>query len=132
LWPALTPAVRAAQVAQRTAPGFWRALGSESAAASAASSDEVVAARRLLGDPALGDMPLMVLTAGRNAMVRPGETAAGAEARHAVWQTMHDEIAALSSRGERRTVDAGHGIPSERPEAVIAAIEEVLVLARGG
>lgn len=39
-------------------------------------------------------------------------------------------FAALSTRGERRSVDAGHGIQLERPEVVIGAIEEVLAKAR--
>ncbi len=44
----------------------------------------------------------------------------------------HAEIAALSTRGERRTIAAGHAIQWEKPEAVIADIEEALALARGG
>lgn len=132
----VSPAIWAACVAQRTSPGFWRALRSESAAANAASSDEVAAARQALGatrsGPSLGDMPLIVLTAGRNAWPRPSETADTAAARHAAWIAMHDEIAALSSRGERRTIDAGHVMTFERPDVVIAAIEEVLALARRG
>jgi len=128
----LTAAMRAARVAQRTSPAFWRALRSESAATYAAdggsaSSDEVAAARR-----SLGDLPLIVLTAGRP-QPRPGETAAATETRRRVWLAMHEEIAALSTRGERRTVEgAGHFIPFERPQAVIAAIQEVLALARAG
>jgi pimeloyl-ACP methyl ester carboxylesterase len=129
--PTLTPALYAAHVAQLTSPGFWRALRSESAAAGGASSDQVAAARRPLGEPPLGDMPLIVLTAGKNLLPRSGETLAAAEARREIWRFMHDEIAALSTRGERRTVaDAGHVIQVEKPEVVIAAIEEVLALAR--
>jgi hypothetical protein len=45
---------------------------------------------------------------------------------------MHDEVAALSTRGVRRTVDSGHSIQMQRPEVVIAAIEEVMALARAG
>jgi pimeloyl-ACP methyl ester carboxylesterase len=128
--PALTPALTAAHVAQRTSPAFWRALRSEAAAADSASSDEIAAARRSLGARPLGDMPLIVLTAGRMAP-RPGEALAGTEARYEVWRALHDEIAALSTRGERRTVaGAGHAIQMERPEAVIAAIEEVIAMAR--
>jgi pimeloyl-ACP methyl ester carboxylesterase len=121
--PQYTPALWEAHVAERTSPGFWRALRSEAAAASTASSDQVTTARR-----PLGHVPLIVLTAGRNALPRPGESPAAAAARHAIWQTMHDEMAALSTRGERRTVDAGHGIPVEKPDAVIAAIEKVLAV----
>jgi hypothetical protein len=43
---------------------------------------------------------------------------------------MHEEIAALSSRGLRRTVDCGHNIPVERPRAVVEAIEQVLAVGR--
>jgi pimeloyl-ACP methyl ester carboxylesterase len=125
--PTLTPAVEAARVAQRTSPGFWRALRSESANMMSATSDEVAAARR-----PLGDMPLIVLTAGR-AVPMPDEAAEALEARRRVWREMHDEIAALSTRGVQRTVeDAGHGIQLDRPDVVIAAIEEVLALARDG
>ena len=123
----LTPAVYAARVTQRTSPGYWRAVRSEAAATNSASSDEVAAARR-----SLGDMPLIVLTRGKDAL-RPGETAETAQARQELWRAMHDEIAALSTRGERRTVEGtGHMIPTERPEAVIAAIEDVLAMARAG
>ncbi len=121
----LTPAVWAACVTQRTSPSYWRAVRSESAASNAASSDEVAAARR-----PLGDIPLIVLTADRNAVPRPPETSAAAAARHAAWRTMHDEIAALSTRGERRSIDAGHMIQVEKPEVVIAAIEQVLSAVR--
>jgi hypothetical protein len=39
----------------------------------------------------------------------------------------------IGARGERRTVEgAGHMIPIERPEVLIAAIEEVLAQARAG
>lgn len=122
----LTPALFAARTALRASPGYWRAVRSESAAAGHASSDQVAAARQALGDRPLGDTPLIVLTAAGNALPRPGETAADAEARHHVWRAMHDEIAALSTRGERRTVDAGHAIPLERPDAVVEAVEAVL------
>ena len=54
-----------------------------------------------------------------------------AEAWREVLCSMHDEFAALSTRGVRRTVDAGHGIQIEKPEIVIGAIEEVLALTRG-
>lgn len=128
--PAPTPALWAAQVVQRTSPEYWRALRSESAASNSTSSDEVAAARRSLGDTPLGDMPLIVLTAARLPS-RPWETAAAAEARHEIWRSMHEEIAALSRRGERRTVEgAGHSIQLDKPEVVIAAIEEVLAMAR--
>lgn len=129
----LSPAMQAARAAQRTSAAYWRAVRSESAAiygpdGSSISSDEVAAARR-----SLGDMPLIVLTAAKSPQPRPGEAVAAAETRRQLWRAMHDEIAALSTRGERRTVEgAGHSIQYDKPEAVIAAIEEVLDLARTG
>ena len=130
--PTLTLAVNAAHAAQRTKPGFWRALRSEASAADGVSSDEIQAARSALGDHPLGDTPLIVLTAGR-IPPRPGETADAMAARYAVWRTLQEEIAALSTHGERRTVEgAGHSIQMDRPDVVIAAIEEVLALARAG
>ena len=134
--PTLTVAVRAARVAQRTSPAFWRALQSESTATygaggGSASSDEVEAARKSFGDTPMGDMPLIVLTAATSPQPRPGETAAAADTRRRLWRTMHDEIAALSARGERRDVaDAGHFMTMDKPEAVIGAIEEVIAVAR--
>lgn len=124
--PSLTPAMWAAHVVRRTSPAYWRAVRSESAASNSATSDEVAAARR-----SLGDIPLIVLTAGKSSLPRPGETAATAEARYEAWLSMHEEIAALSTRGERRTVaEAGHSIQLDNPEIVIAAINEVLALTR--
>ena len=76
-----------------------------------------------------GDMPLIVLTAGRRDP--PPDTPADAreqmplfyrEASHA-----HDAYAALSTRGHDQLVpDSGHNIPAEKPEAVLAAINRVL------
>jgi pimeloyl-ACP methyl ester carboxylesterase len=121
--PTLTPAVNAARKSQLTSPRYYRALRSELAHLASASSDEVAAARR-----PLGDIPLIVLTAGRS----PVPTVLSerqAEAYRQVKLAMHVEIAALSTRGERRTIDAGHAILLEKPEVVVAAVEEVLALA---
>lgn len=121
--PKLPAAVKAARRAQRTSTGFYRAAGSEYANL-AATVDEMNAARR-----PLGDMPLIVLTAGKF-FPMPEASVHPAEAWREAWRAGHDDIAALSTRGERRTIDCGHAIQWEKPRAVIAAIEEVLVLAR--
>jgi pimeloyl-ACP methyl ester carboxylesterase len=123
--PKLPAAVKAARRAQRTSPGFYRAARSEYANL-AATVSEVNAARKTLGD-----MPLIVLTAA-NFFPMPEESAHPAEAWREAWRTGHEEIAALSTRGERRTIAAGHAIQWEKPEAVIAAIEDVMALARRG
>jgi pimeloyl-ACP methyl ester carboxylesterase len=122
--PRLPAVVKAARRAQRTSPGFYRAARSENANTWSATLDEMNAARR-----PLGDMPLIVLTA-RKFFPMGDESVEPAEAWRRAWRTGHDEIAALSTRGERRTIDAGHAIQWEKPDAVIAAIEEALALAR--
>lgn len=122
--PTLTAAVNAAHVAQATSPGRYRAMRSEMNHFMGATSDEVAAARR-----SLGDMPVIMLTAGRPP---PQLSEDKVESWNKALAAMHDEFAALSTRGIRRTVDAGHGIQIEKPEVVIGAIEEVLAKARAG
>ena len=124
--PALTPAVDAARVAQLTSPGYYRAMRSEQANLASTSSKEIVAAHR-----ALGDMPLIVLTASRFPTPE-GLLEKQVKAYREGELAMHDAIAALSTRGQRRSVDAAHGIQLEKPEVVIAAIEEVLAATRAG
>lgn len=120
--PTMTPELNAAVRAQHTSPAYWRALRSESAAFSRTSAEQVAAARR-----PLGDMPLVVLTAGRLAV---SATESATPEQLAAWTEMHDEIASLSSRGVRRTIDCGHNIQVEQPRAVIEAIEEVVGMLR--
>jgi hypothetical protein len=74
-------------------------------------------------------MPLIVLTAAKF-FPMPEQSVHPAEMWRDAWQTGHDEIAALSTRGERHPVAAGHAIQWEKPDAVIAAIEDVMGLAR--
>ena len=76
-----------------------------------------------------GDMPLIVLTAGR----RDPPPDAPADAREQMplfyreAARAHDAYAALSTRGLAQLVpDSGHNIPAEKPETVIAAIKRVL------
>lgn len=115
--PELSLAMNAVRQSQLTAPARFRAFRSELANAMTTTSDEIAAVRR-----PLGDMPLIVLTAKR---LPP---AFQPHAEHAY--ALHDEIAALSTRGEHRTVDAGHAIQIERPEVVLGAIQEVLAAVR--
>ena len=75
-----------------------------------------------------GSIPLIVLT-GKPTI--PGATAEESEAVYKVWMTMHDEMAALSTRGVNRVVPgASHYIQYEKPEAVIAAVNEVVEAVR--
>jgi pimeloyl-ACP methyl ester carboxylesterase len=99
------------------------------------SSHEVVDMHRNYGG-----LPLIVLTAGREAVtLQPGTPGAATPVETAefhqqlarylkdAWRPAHDAYAALSTRGRHQLVnDAGHGIQIERPEVVISAVAEVL------
>jgi pimeloyl-ACP methyl ester carboxylesterase len=62
-----------------------------------------------------GAVPLVVLTAGpRRALLTP-------------WDFGHDQLAALSTAGVNRYVpDSGHMMQRQRPDAIVAAVGEVL------
>lgn len=74
---------------------------------------------------ALGDLPLVVLGAGK----LPG----GESFRKHRLDVQLPELAGLSTRGRVRMVpDSGHGIPTDAPDAVVEAIREVWLQAGGG
>jgi pimeloyl-ACP methyl ester carboxylesterase len=94
-----------------------------------------------------GDMPLIVLTAGRNeasalsalSALPPGTPGAGtpeelAKLREQIarflregWSQAHEAYAALSTRGRHQLVpDSGHNIMVDQPAVVISAIVEIL------
>ena len=83
---------------------------------------------RLFGAPLpFGDRPLIVLTHSLWDMTPPfGETG------WMSWLAAHRRTAALSARGEQRTVPMSrHNIQVEQPQAVIDAVGEVLDRIRG-
>ncbi len=99
---------------------YWRAVASEFSAAT-----------REKADWPLGDMPLIVLSAGarESSPVLPIE----ADAVERLWAEAHEELARLSSRGTRRIVSDGkHAIQWDRPQAVIDAVLEVIAAVSGG
>ena len=72
----------------------------------------------------LGARPAVVLTHGKPT---PEMSAAEAEKFDKTWLEMQKDMATWSSHGVQRTIsDAGHYIPNDDPEAVIAAIREVV------
>lgn len=76
-----------------------------------------------------GDMPLIVLTAGRRDL--PPEAPADAREQMPLFyreaERAHEAYAALSTRGHDQLVpDSAHNIPAEKPETVLAAINRVL------
>jgi pimeloyl-ACP methyl ester carboxylesterase len=78
----------------------------------------------------LGDLPLVVLTAGRAESW--GLPAGDAAAMRKLWvDELQPELARLSTRGRRGIVDgSGHLIPIEKPQAVVEAVREVVEAAR--
>ena len=101
----------------------WQAEVAELDSLWGATSDEIANGRA-----SYGAMPLIVLTAGETNAALP-EGARRAADR--VWAGLHDEIAARSTVGIRRTVTgSGHLIPKDRPDAVAAAIIDVVAVIR--
>lgn len=67
------------------------------------------------------DFPLIVLTADRTYSGRPA----------AFWFALHDEVAAASKRGSNRLVaNSSHMMMFDQPEAIRAAIDEVIAEGR--
>ena len=80
-----------------------------------------------------GDRPLIVLTRGKMPdLSNPSEFDREYAAYQEVW--MHEiqpKLARLSTRGRQIIVEnSGHDIPDEAPEAIIAAVRDVLAEAR--
>ena len=94
-----------------------------------ASFDET--SREVKAAGTLGDKPLIVLTAGRDAAdpdhLPQGITKADLVDYHHVWvDILQLRLMRLSTRGKRIMVpDSDHGIPVERPDAVVSAVREV-------
>ena len=72
-------------------------------------------------------MPLIVLTQGKPI---PDARSVEAGVRRG-WVDLQRQFAARSRRGRQVLVpNAGHGIPVEAPEAVIAAVREIVTTVR--
>ena len=105
--------------AQALRPSTWRTQVSELDNLWTTTSDELDRGRQ-----SYGAMPLIVLTAQDEYVDSP--QAYQAELM-AVWRGLHREIAARSSRGDERLVPkSGHLVMLDRPDAVVAAVSEVI------
>jgi pimeloyl-ACP methyl ester carboxylesterase len=119
--PDLPASVTNALVA-RISPDTYRMALSEVSEFEGRSSDQIDASRR-----PWGDMPLIVLTAGGTTPTTDHDQAL----RNQVWLEAHERIAALSTRGVSRVIaNATHRMQISRPEAVIGAIDEILIASR--
>lgn len=101
----------------RTDSDSYRMVLAELEGLDGASSDEVEASRH-----PYGDMPLIVLSSDM-----PPRPDADTSTRMRIWYAMHEKIAQLSNRGEHRIVPgSSHHIQESRPDAVVAAIRQVI------
>lgn len=81
----------------------------------------------------LGDLPLIVLTAGSKFGVGEGAAPTETQPLRQAWLEAGATIAASSTRGEQRLVPAAsHVIQFEQPQAVIDAVREVVNQVRAG
>jgi pimeloyl-ACP methyl ester carboxylesterase len=103
-------------------PARLRTMVAEFDALSSGADDrEADAARR-----PLGDLPLVVLTAANTAK-QPMFAPAQQQAMSAVWMTLHDDMARLSTRGRNRLVpDSSHYIQNDQPQTVIETVLDVV------
>lgn len=96
-----------------------------------------IAAQAARPDTGLGDLPLVVLVAGEEPDNFPPDVPEEMKARmrqwHAeVWPVLQREQAALSTRGELRTIEgASHYIHHDQPRAVVDAVADVVRAVRG-
>ncbi len=78
----------------------------------------------------LGDLPLVVLTRGRASSAKDFPTPVSQAELDQVdqrWSTLQNELAALSTRSSHRVVkESGHAIPIQAPEAVVAAVRDIV------
>ena len=73
----------------------------------------------------MGDLPLAVLTATDHGI--GGELGARVEEK---WRAFQDDLAALSSRSTHVSIDGGHYIQVQHPEAVADAVKRILEMSR--
>ena len=132
--PTYSPALTKVLDRMALSPDHWSALTSELASfrlSPTASGPDVDSAELDRQARPLGDLPLIVLTAG-DGKSGFGLPAPQDAALNRLRMAGHDRIAALSSAGRNQVVpDTGHYIQLDRPQIVIAAIREVVDDVRG-
>jgi len=116
--------VRKAQVAMMSRTGACRGMAHEMAGFPA----DITSAR---APASLGDLPLVVLSRGRPMRAEDfGGAPVSADylkTADAVWATLQDELAALSTRSTHTTIaESGHMIPFDAPDAVVAGVRQLL------
>ena len=123
--PRMSPAINEAQHRVAETRSWQAAVASERQCVFYASADETRATRK-----DFGDMPIIVLTHAPHAKAAD-ETQEQQNQRTLLWEDMHSQIAAMSTRGINAIVpSAGHYIQFERPQIVIDAVNQAIVISR--
>lgn len=123
--PRFSAAINAAQEKYASTVRWQSAVTSEARAVFYASAEQTRATRRHFGD-----IPIIVLT---HAPYPKGkdETQAIRDQRTLLWERLHNQIAAMSTRGVDEIVPGvGHYIQYDKPQVVIDAVDEALAIAR--
>jgi pimeloyl-ACP methyl ester carboxylesterase len=85
----------------------------------------VVEQVRETGD--FGDMPIMVLTAGKFTVLNPGLPPDLEAELASLFHDLQSRLAALSTVGSQVVIpDSGHNMPRENPQALVDAIQKML------
>jgi pimeloyl-ACP methyl ester carboxylesterase len=121
-WKQMGPTIAAERQKIQVKRAYQAAQASESAydVYNDTGSDGVYS--NLFSKHALGDKPLIVLTASAYNLKNPM-----APLNKFAWDLLHEQTAALSTRGANRIVpESTHNIQMDHPQVVIDAISEVL------
>jgi len=123
--PRFSPAINAAQ-ARYAATVRWQAtIASERESVAYASTDQTRATRKHYGN-----MPIIVLTHSPYPKAKD-ETQEIRNQRTLSWESLHLEVAAMSTRGVNEIVpNSGHYIQYDHPQVVIDAVNQVVAIAR--
>ncbi|HKO49192.1 MAG TPA: alpha/beta fold hydrolase [Polyangiaceae bacterium] len=83
--------------------------------------------------PSLGNLPLVVLARGKSLPPPSGIRPEGEKQLEQSWRSMQDDLARLSGNSAYLVVEnAGHHIQLDRPDVLVAAINELLASVRQG
>jgi pimeloyl-ACP methyl ester carboxylesterase len=120
--PRFSSVINAAYLKIHLSPAYQKATLTENESVHEASSDQLRAAWRWYGA-----MPLIVMASSPRTKLRPDETQQHMDAVNRVHLFLFDRMALQSSRGVVRIVaDSQHNIQMTQPEAVSAAILDIL------
>ena len=123
--PIFSTEINTARATVAALPRWQAAVDSERRAIFYTSADETRATRK-----SFGDIPLIVLTHSPTPK-HDDETQAERDQRTLLWESLHLEMAAMSTRGISVIVpDSGHYIQYDRPQVVVDAVRQAVLLAR--